>query len=103
MHNTNKNIFITNKFDIMMNCSKCDKEGLLSNCCNHEIKFNAVGAPKCNKCKRFCKLIPCDQCKEEIQYNKQDQEELGKLTPKEILFIMFIIIAMVSLAYLLLT
>lgn len=56
---------ITNKFLIMNNCTKCDTEGLVSNCCNATIHFMAIGAAKCSKCKKFTKLKPCDSCKEE--------------------------------------
>lgn len=58
---------LTNKFLIMNTCKKCDTEGLVSKCCDTAIHFMANGAPKCSKCKRFTKLVPCSGCKEDNQ------------------------------------
>lgn len=55
---------ITNKFLTMNNCKRCDKEGLVSACCLKEIKFISNGAAKCSKCKKFCKIDYCPDCKE---------------------------------------
>ena len=56
---------ITNKFLIMNTCNKCATEGLLSKCCETELTFTSTGAAKCSNCKRFTKMIPCDECKED--------------------------------------
>ena len=55
---------ITNKFLTMNNCERCDKEGIVSSCCLEEIKFISNGAAKCSKCKKFCKIDYCPDCKE---------------------------------------
>ncbi len=49
----------------MNTCKKCTAEGLLSKCCEKAVTFTASGAGKCSKCKRYTKLIPCDECKED--------------------------------------
>ncbi len=49
----------------MNTCKKCTTEGLLSKCCGTAVTFTSSGAGKCSKCKRYTKLVPCDECKED--------------------------------------
>lgn len=75
---------ITNKFLTMNNCERCDKEGIVSSCCLKEIKFISNGAAKCSKCKKFCKIDYCPDCKEKKSAyiipneNIYEQSLLGK-------------------------
>ena len=75
---------ITNKFLTMNNCERCDKEGIVSSCCLGEIKFISNGAAKCSKCKKFCKIDYCPDCKEKKSAyiipneNIYEQSLLGK-------------------------
>lgn len=75
---------ITNKFLTMNNCKKCDKEGIVSQCCDYEIKFISNGAAKCNKCKKFCRINYCSECKEDNSeyiipnHPQSTSEEYGK-------------------------
>tara|TARA_R100000951_G_scaffold107160_1_gene102285 strand:- start:1361 stop:1708 length:348 start_codon:yes stop_codon:yes gene_type:complete len=56
---------IRNKYYTMRNCKRCDNEGIVSKCCGTELKFISNGSTKCSKCKKFCKIDYCPDCKEE--------------------------------------
>ena len=50
----------------MRDCKQCDSEGIVSKCCYSPLNFTSMGAAKCSTCKRFTKMLPCDDCKEEL-------------------------------------
>ena len=90
---------VTNKFLIMNNCNKCLTEGLISKCCTSAVTFTANGAAKCTQCKKFTKLIYCNQCKEEPTTQNNNTIQTNKIT-KQPIIITITILSLATIAYL---